>query len=113
MLERLGSLLSKKLQLLVSASALGREPRGKPMGDGLGQRDSGSDGQGCGWEGEVLAAVRKGVPVHWCAEGRAQVTDLAGSLLACSHLQPTPLAVTGRPQLCWLACLAGAAGDGG
>ena len=99
-LERLGSLLSKKLQLLVSASALGREPRGKPMGDGLGQRDSGSDGQGCGWEGEVLAAVRKGVPVHWCAEGRAQVTDLAGSLLACSHLQPSPLAATGRAQLC-------------
>ena len=24
----------------------------------VGERDSGSDGQGCGWEGEVLAAVR-------------------------------------------------------
>ena len=92
-LERLGSLLSKKLQLLVSASALGREPRGKPMGDGLGQRDSGSDGQGCGWEGEVLAAVRKGVPVHWCAEGARAGHGLGG--LALGMLAPSTHPVGG------------------
>eukprot|EP00435_Cladocopium_sp_Y103_P067744 s198_g30.t1 len=85
---------------------------GEPLGDGLGQRNPGSNGQRRSWEGEgrMATAGRKpagGVPVRWWAWEAAHVagvTGLAGAFLACPHFRTASLAT-----VCGLACSAGAA----
>eukprot|EP00435_Cladocopium_sp_Y103_P063482 s255_g25.t1 len=96
---------------LFSTVAAVWQPRGEPLGDGLGQRNPGSNGQRRSWEGEgrMATAGRKpagGVPVRWWAWEAAHVagvTGLAGAFLARPHFRTASLAT-----VCGLACSAGA-----